>query len=70
MTSRGNRVAQVEANESSPLNHIQDQNEQNDKLTMDAETKRVLTKIVIDIVLLGCGKYCNKFVAKYLTVYL
>jgi len=65
MTNRGSRVANVEAHESSPLNNTQNNQIQNEKFTMDAETKRVLTKIAIDIVLLGCGKQCNK----YLTVY-
>lgn len=54
MTNRGSRIANVEAHETSPLNNTQNNQIQNKKFTMDAETKRVLTKVVIDIVLLGC----------------
>lgn len=69
MTNRGSRVPNVEANELSPLNNTQERIP-NRKLAMDAETKRVVIKVVIDVILLGCGKYCNKFsFAKYLTVY-
>ncbi|CAG9800893.1 unnamed protein product [Chironomus riparius] len=53
MTNRGSRVANLEANESIPLNNTQEQIP-NGKIAMDAETKRVLTKVALDVVLLGC----------------
>ena len=58
MTSRGSRVANLEANESSPLNNTQEQIP-NGKAVMDAEMKRILTKVALDVVLLGCGEYCK-----------
>lgn len=53
MTSRASQVA--EENELSPLNHQQPAIPDT-KFRMDAETKKVLTKIIIDVVLLGCGE--------------
>jgi hypothetical protein len=39
--------------ELTPLNS---NNSQTSSLKMDSETKKILRKIVIDVVLLGCGK--------------
>lgn len=55
MTSRANRPTEIEVNESSPLNTGHQQN-QTKRVAMDAETKQVLTKIAVDVVLLCCGK--------------
>ncbi|KAG5679161.1 hypothetical protein PVAND_008751 [Polypedilum vanderplanki] len=57
MTNRPNRSIQAiqeEATENSPLNNRPVSTIDNsNKFTMDAETKRILTKIAIDVILLG-----------------
>lgn len=54
MTNRGSRRVEVEVNEFSPLNREQPQIQANKKFTMDAETKKILTRVAIDVVLLCC----------------
>lgn len=54
----------AEPNETTPLNQSNSSNIQsipNQKRDpiMDEDTKRVLTKIVIDLFLLGCGKFSS-----------
>lgn len=60
MSESRNRSSRVQVDttetENTPLNNINSVNQQE---IMDADTKRVVLKIVIDIVLLGCGMFCN-----------
>jgi hypothetical protein len=60
MSNRGTRSleSQGEATESSPLNNRQSVtiDDSSKPPTMDADTKRILLKIVIDVVLLGSGE--------------
>lgn len=50
MSESRNRAARVPEN--TPLNNLESNNQQ---AIMDADTKRVVIKIVVDVVLLGCG---------------
>jgi hypothetical protein len=46
---------QAETTENTPLNNIQYLSPNNQQAIMDADTKRVAIKIVIDVVLLASG---------------
>lgn len=56
MSNRLNRPTESQVAEASPLNNrltIDSENLSNTK--MDAETKRILIKIIIDLACVGCG---------------
>lgn len=59
--NRSPRLQIETSTENTPLNNL---NINNQSSAMDADTKRIVIKIAVDIVLLGCGEY-NAHALKY-----